>query len=62
VTKSARVAVYIVWAAIPVADALADLRRCSGSQLHPRVVREFCKLIEQSAHDRRRASARRAAP
>jgi diguanylate cyclase (GGDEF)-like protein len=37
--------------AIPVADALAELRRCSGSQFHPRVVRAFCKLIEQPARD-----------
>jgi len=33
--------------AITVAEALAELRRCSGSQFHPRVVRAFCQLIEQ---------------
>jgi diguanylate cyclase (GGDEF)-like protein len=32
--------------AISVADALAELRRCSGSQFHPRDVRAFCELIE----------------
>ncbi len=32
--------------AIPVAEALAELRRCSGSQFHPGVVRAFCELIE----------------
>jgi diguanylate cyclase (GGDEF)-like protein len=34
-------------AEINVADALTELRRCSGSQFHPRVVRTFCDLIER---------------
>ena len=33
--------------AISVTEALAELRRCSGSQFHPRVVHTFCELIEQ---------------
>jgi len=33
-------------AAIPVGDALAELRRCSGSQFHPDVVNAFCELVE----------------
>ncbi len=32
--------------AITVADALSELRRCSGSQFHPHIVSEFCELIE----------------
>jgi len=32
--------------AITVAEALAELRRCSGSQFHPRVVDAFCELFE----------------
>jgi diguanylate cyclase (GGDEF)-like protein len=34
-------------AAISVSDTLAELRRCSGSQFHPRVVDAFCDLIER---------------
>lgn len=33
--------------AITVAQALAELRRCSGSQFHPAVAQAFCELIEQ---------------
>ena len=32
--------------AITVAEALSELRRCSGSQFHPHVVQAFCELIE----------------
>ena len=32
--------------AITVAEALDELRRCSGSQFDPRCVRAFCELIE----------------
>jgi diguanylate cyclase (GGDEF)-like protein len=32
--------------AITVAEALCELRGCSGSQFHPRVVQAFCELIE----------------
>ena len=32
--------------AISVAEAIAELRRCSGSQFDPRCVRVFCELIE----------------
>jgi diguanylate cyclase (GGDEF)-like protein len=35
--------------AITVAEALAELRRCSGSQFNPTVVCAFCELIEQPA-------------
>ena len=31
--------------AITVSEALAELRRCSGSQFHPRVVETFCALF-----------------
>jgi len=31
--------------AITVEEALAELRRCSGSQFHPAVVRAFCELF-----------------
>jgi HD-GYP domain-containing protein (c-di-GMP phosphodiesterase class II) len=31
---------------IPVTEALAELRRCSGSQFHPVVVKVFCELVE----------------
>jgi diguanylate cyclase (GGDEF)-like protein len=34
-------------AAISVTDALSELRRCSGSHFHPRVVHVFCDLIER---------------
>ena len=34
-------------AAISIADALSELRRCSGSQFQPRVVTAFCELIER---------------
>ncbi|HWY91171.1 MAG TPA: HD domain-containing phosphohydrolase [Solirubrobacteraceae bacterium] len=34
-------------AAISVSDALAELRRCSGSQFHPRVVATFCDSIDR---------------
>jgi diguanylate cyclase (GGDEF)-like protein/putative nucleotidyltransferase with HDIG domain len=32
--------------AITVADALSELRDCSGAQFHPHVVQAFCDLIE----------------
>jgi HD-GYP domain-containing protein (c-di-GMP phosphodiesterase class II) len=34
-------------AALPVDEALAELRRCSGSQFHPQVVENFCTLSRQ---------------
>jgi hypothetical protein len=36
--------------AIPVPDALAELRRCSGTQFDPDVVKAFCELIEHPGH------------
>jgi HD-GYP domain-containing protein (c-di-GMP phosphodiesterase class II) len=36
--------------AITIAEALSELRRCSGSHFHPRVVDAFCKLIEHPEH------------
>jgi HD-GYP domain-containing protein (c-di-GMP phosphodiesterase class II) len=32
--------------AVTVVEAIAELRRCSGSQFHPRVVDAFCELFE----------------
>jgi HD-GYP domain-containing protein (c-di-GMP phosphodiesterase class II) len=32
---------------ISVSDAVTEVRRCSGSQFHPGVVRAFCELIER---------------
>ena len=32
--------------AITVAEALSELRRCSGAHFHPHVVQAFCELIE----------------
>jgi diguanylate cyclase (GGDEF)-like protein len=33
--------------AMPVADALAELRRCSGGQFHPDVVAAFCAIAHE---------------
>jgi diguanylate cyclase (GGDEF)-like protein len=33
--------------AMPVADALAELRRCSGAQFHPGVVAAFCEIADE---------------
>ena len=33
---------------IAVIDALAELRRCSGSQFDPRVVPAFCELVDRA--------------
>jgi diguanylate cyclase (GGDEF)-like protein len=35
--------------ALPVADALAELRRCAGTQFHPAVTAAFCALAEARA-------------
>jgi diguanylate cyclase (GGDEF)-like protein len=35
--------------AVSVADALSELRRCSGSQFHPLVVTAFCEMVEAPA-------------
>jgi putative nucleotidyltransferase with HDIG domain len=32
--------------AIGVADAIAELRRCAGSQFNPRVVEAFCEMVD----------------
>ena len=34
--------------ALSVADALAELRGCSGTQFHPAVTAAFCTLAEAS--------------
>ena len=44
--------------AIPEADALAELARCSGTQFDPRVVEEFARLLSEQAPPRRQESAR----
>ena len=36
-------------AALPLADALAELRRCAGSQFDPAVVEALCAVVEPSA-------------
>jgi diguanylate cyclase (GGDEF)-like protein len=36
--------------AMPATDALAELRRCSGTQFHPDVVQIFCELIQEHEH------------
>jgi HD-GYP domain-containing protein (c-di-GMP phosphodiesterase class II) len=33
--------------AMALADALAELRSCAGTQFHPGVVEAFCALVEQ---------------
>ena len=33
---------------MPTADALAELRLCSGSQFHPDVTDAFCTLTEEN--------------
>jgi diguanylate cyclase (GGDEF)-like protein len=43
--------------AISVSAAVAELRRCSGSQFHPRVVRVFCDLIERPDSPEHKAAA-----
>ena len=35
--------------ALSLADAMAELRRCAGTQFHPGVVEAFCTLVGQSA-------------
>jgi diguanylate cyclase (GGDEF)-like protein len=44
-------------AALSVTDALDELRRCSGSQFHPRVVSAFCDGIEAPRDSLKRAAA-----
>jgi HD-GYP domain-containing protein (c-di-GMP phosphodiesterase class II) len=33
--------------AMPVEDAIAELRRFSGSQFHPKVVEAFIEMVEE---------------
>jgi diguanylate cyclase (GGDEF)-like protein/putative nucleotidyltransferase with HDIG domain len=35
--------------ALTVAEALSELRRCSGTQFHPEIAQAFCELIEMPA-------------
>jgi diguanylate cyclase (GGDEF)-like protein len=37
--------------AMPVCDALAELRRCAGGQFDPDIVAEFCALVTESDED-----------
>jgi HD-GYP domain-containing protein (c-di-GMP phosphodiesterase class II)/anti-sigma regulatory factor (Ser/Thr protein kinase) len=43
--------------AIPEAEALAEIRRCTGSQFDPRVVEEFERLLTRRSADRAAARA-----
>jgi diguanylate cyclase (GGDEF)-like protein len=38
--------------AMPIADALAELRRCSGAQFHPDVVAAFCAIADERELER----------
>jgi HD-GYP domain-containing protein (c-di-GMP phosphodiesterase class II) len=38
--------------AMPIADALAELRRCSGGQFHPDVVAAFCSIADERELER----------
>jgi HD-GYP domain-containing protein (c-di-GMP phosphodiesterase class II) len=42
--------------AVSAVEAVAELRRCSGSQFNPRVVEAFCELIEADASGELRAA------
>ena len=44
--------------AMSLEDALAELRRCAGSQFDPHLVDVFCRLVsERSAIERLRSAA-----
>jgi len=42
---------------VPEAEALAEIRRCTGTQFDPRVVEEFERLLAKRGTDRAQASA-----
>jgi diguanylate cyclase (GGDEF)-like protein len=42
--------------AMPIADALAELRRCSGAQFHPDVVAAFCSIADERELERQAIS------
>jgi diguanylate cyclase (GGDEF)-like protein len=42
--------------AMPIADALAELRRCSGAQFHPDVVAAFCAIADERELEREAVS------
>lgn len=48
--------------AIPEADALAELTRCSGTQFDPRVVEELTRFLGEQAPPRLRKPAQAQAP
>jgi HD-GYP domain-containing protein (c-di-GMP phosphodiesterase class II) len=43
-------------AAVSVAEAVAELRRCAGTQFHPDVVRAFSRLVEDGSEVLRRVA------
>jgi HD-GYP domain-containing protein (c-di-GMP phosphodiesterase class II) len=49
-------------AAMPVADAIAELRRCSGTQFDPDVVDVLVELLEDEAAARVETAAPAALP
>jgi diguanylate cyclase (GGDEF)-like protein/putative nucleotidyltransferase with HDIG domain len=48
--------------AISVAEALAELQRCSGTHFHPDVVRAFCRLIDEPRQEAKRAATDEQSP
>ena len=42
--------------AVSVEEALAEVRRCAGSQFRPDVALAFCEIIERSGHRARQAA------
>ncbi len=45
--------------AMPLADSLAELRRCAGTQFDPQLVEVFCRLVTERSTPARRTTATR---